>query len=129
MRRFIGRLAALLGGRRRLDRELEDEIQAHLEMAQREGVARGLSPEQARREARLRFGGIEQVKEAHRERRSFGWIETLLRDFRYGLAGVRRAPGFSAVVVGVLALGMGANVGMFSVVDAVLLKPLPFADP
>ena len=69
------------------------------------------------------------MKEEHRDRRSFRWIETLLRDLRYGLTSVRRAPGFSAVVVGVLALGIGANVAMFSVVDAVLLKPLPFAEP
>ena len=69
------------------------------------------------------------MKEEHRHRRSFPWIETLLRDLSYGLASVRRAPGFSAVVVGVLALGIGANVGIFSVVDAVLFKPLPFAAP
>jgi putative ABC transport system permease protein len=69
------------------------------------------------------------MKEEHRDSRSFRWIETLLRDLRYGLASVRRAPGFSAVVVSVLALGIGANVAMFSVVDAVLLKPLPFAAP
>ena len=122
------RLAALLR-KRRLDAELESEILAHLELAERDALARGLSPEEARRAARLSFGGIEQMKEEHRERRSLPWIETLLRDFPYGLAALRRAPGFSAVVVGVLALGIGANVAMFSVVDAVLLKPLPFAAP
>ena len=128
LRRGVGRLVALTR-KRRLDRELEDEILAHLELAERDAVARGISPEEARRTARRSFGGIEQVKEEHRDGRSFRWIETLLRDFRYGLASVRRAPGFSAVVVGVLALGIGANVAMFSVVDAVLLKPLPFAEP
>lgn len=128
LRRGVGRLAALVR-KRRLDRELEDEILAHLELAEREGLARGLSPEEARRAARLSFGGIEQVKEEHREGRSIQWVETLLRDFRYGMATVRRAPGFSAVVIGVLALGIGANVAMFSVVDAVLLTPLPFAEP
>ncbi len=127
-RRAVERLAALFR-KRRLDAELESEILAHLELAQRDALARGLSPEQARRAARLSFGGIEQMKEAHRDRRGFPWIETLLRDFSYGVAAVRRAPGFSALVVGVLALGIGANVGMFSVVDAVLLKPLPFAAP
>ena len=128
VRRAVERVAALLRNRR-LDAELESEILAHLELAQRDALARGLSPAEARRAARLSFGGIEQMKEEHRERRSLPWMETLWRDFSYGVAAVRRAPGFSALVVGVLALGIGANVGMFSVVDAVLLKPLPFAAP
>ena len=115
--------------KQRLDLELESEIRAHLELAERDAVARGLSREDARREARRSFGGIEQMKEHHRDRRSFRWIETVLRDFRYGLASLRRAPGFTAVVVGVLALGIGGTVAMFSVVDAVLLKPLPFPQP
>ncbi len=127
-RRLVGRLFALVR-QRRLDSELDDEIRAHLELAEREGVARGLPPAEARRAARIRFGGIEQVKEDHRDRRSFPWMDTFLRDLAYGFAGVRRAPAFSAIVVSVLALGIGANVAMFSVVDAVLLKPLPFAKP
>jgi predicted permease len=69
------------------------------------------------------------MKEEHRDRRGIRWLETLLRDFRYGLASLRRAPGFTAVVVGVLALGIGGTVAMFSVVDAVLVKPLPFPEP
>ena len=112
-----------------LDLELESEIRAHLELAERDALARGLSREDARREARRRFGGIEQMKEHHRDRRSFRWIETVLRDFRYGVASLLRAPGFTTVVVGVLALGIGGTVAMFSVVDAVLLKPLPFPQP
>jgi predicted permease len=122
------RLLALARGRR-LDRELDDEIQAHLEMAERDAVARGLSPDEARRAARRSFGGIAQVKEEHRDRRSFRWIETLLKDVRYGLAALGRAPGFTVVVTGVLAIGIGANVAMFSVMDAVLLRPLPFPQP
>src|SRR6185369_5451534 len=128
LRRAASGLLALLR-KRRLDRELEGEILAHLELAERDALAAGLSPEEARRAARRRFGGIEQMKEEHRGQRSAQWIETLLRDFRYGLASVVRDPGFSAIVVGVLALGIGANVAMFSLVDAVLLKPLPFPDP
>jgi predicted permease len=128
LRRAASGLLALLR-KRRLDRELEGEILAHLELAERDALAAGLPPEEARRAARRRFGGIEQMKEEHRGQRSAQWIETLLRDFRYGLASVVRDPGFSAIVVGVLALGIGANVAMFSLVDAVLLKPLPFPDP
>lgn len=127
-RRVFASLLALMR-KQRLDLELESEIRAHLELAERDAVARGLSREDARREARRIFGGIEQMKEHHRDRRSFRWIETVLRDFRYGLASLLRAPGFSAVVVGVLALGIGGTVAMFSVVDAVLLKPLPFPQP
>lgn len=122
------RLRALVRGRC-LDRELEDEIRAHLEMAERDAMARGLSPDEARRTARQSFGGIEQVKEEHRDQRSFRWIEALLKDLRYGLAALGRAPGFTTVVTGVLAIGIGANVGMFSVMDAVLLRPLPFPQP
>ena len=123
-----GRLRAMARGRR-LDRELEDEIQAHLELAERDALAQGLAPDEARRAALVSFGGITQVKEEHRDRRGFRWIETLLKDVRYGMAGLGRAPGFTAVVAGVLALGIGANVAMFSVMDAVLLKPLPFPEP
>ncbi|HMJ61069.1 MAG TPA: ABC transporter permease [Bryobacteraceae bacterium] len=128
LRRAAANLLALLR-KRRLDHDLESEIHAHLELAEEDAISRGLSPQEARRQARQSFGGIEQMKEDHRDRRSFRWIETLLRDFRYGLASLRRAPGFTVVVVGVLALGIGGTVAMFSVVDAVLLKPLPFPQP
>jgi predicted permease len=128
LRRAMASLLALIR-KRRLDRELENEIRAHLELAERDALARGLSPEEARWEARHSFGGIEQMKEEHRDRRSLRWMETLLRDFRYGLASLLRAPGFTFVVIGVLALGIGGTVAMFSVVDAVLLKPLPFPAP
>lgn len=127
LRRAMAGLVALMR-KRRLDQELEYEIRSHLELAERDAVARGLTPEQARREARRSFGGIEQIKEEHRDRRSLRWIEALFRDFRYGLASLLRAPGFTVIVVGVLALGIGGTVAMFSVVDAVLLKPLPFRD-
>src|ERR1035441_7048776 len=128
LRRATAGLLALLR-HRRLDRELDDEVVAHIELAERDARARGLSPEEARRAARLAFGGIEYMKEEHRDRRSVRWIETLLKDFRYGLASLRREPGFAVVAVGVLALGIGANTAMFSVLDAVLLKPLPFPEP
>ncbi len=127
-RRAFARLSAFLS-KRRLDVELEDDIRAHLELAEEDAIAHGLSPEDARRQARLRFGGIAQMKEEHRDRRSVRWMDSLLRDFRYGLASLWRAPGFTFIVVGVLALGIGGTVAMFSVVDAVLVKPLPFPEP
>ncbi|MGH9667507.1 MAG: ABC transporter permease, partial [Bryobacteraceae bacterium] len=126
-RSLVGLLA--LTRKRRLDLELENEVRAHLELAERDAIARGLPPEEARWEARRRFGGIDQMKEQHRDRRGFPWLEALFRDFRYGLASLLRAPGFTIVVVCVLALGIGGTVAMYSVVDAVLLKPLPFAHP
>ncbi len=128
LRRAGAGLCALVR-KRRLDGELEDEVLAHLELAERDLIASGLSPQDAYRIARVRFGGIEDVKEQHRDQRSFPLLETLLRDLRYGLASVARNPGFSAAVVAVLALGLGANLAMFSIVNAVLLKPLPFPGP
>jgi putative ABC transport system permease protein len=128
IRRVIARLFAISGARTRLDRELEGEVRAHLELAEADGLSRGLSKEEARREARRKFGGIEQMKEIHRDRRGIRWLETLTRDFRYGLASLKRAPGFTTVVVAVLGLGIGGTVAMFSVVDAVFLQALPFPE-
>jgi putative ABC transport system permease protein len=128
LRLTAGRLLALVR-KRRLEGELEGEILAHLEMAELQGMAAGLSPEEARREARRGFGGIEQMKEDHRDQRSIRWAENLWRDIRYGLASLARDPGFAVVTIGLLALGIGANTAMFTIVDAVLLKPLPFPEP
>ena len=124
----INRVLALFR-RQRLDEDLDAEVRAHLELAERDAIEAGMPPDQARLAARRAFGGIEQMKEEHRDSRSVRWIETVLRDFRYGLASLVRDPGFSLVAVGVLALGIGANVAMFSLVDAVLLKPIPFPEP
>ena len=128
LRRRLERLAALVRAGR-LDRELDDEIRAHLELAERDALARGLSPADARREALRAFGGVEQIKETHRDDRSSRWIENLVKDTRYALASLRREPLFAMVAISVLAIGIGANTAMFSLVDGVLLKPLPFPHP
>jgi predicted permease len=126
--RRLARLFAL-GRASRHERELDDEVRAHLELAEHDAVARGLDPIEARRDALRRFGGIDQMKEAHRDDRSVRWIDNLIKDARYGLAGLRRDRGFALIAIGVLALGIGANTAMFSVVDGALLKPLPFPNP
>jgi putative ABC transport system permease protein len=128
MRQLFRRLTALLTARR-LERELEGEVIAHLELAERDGIAAGLSPEEARRAARRSFGNVDLMKEVHRDQRSVRWIDTFLRDVRHGCLLLVRDPGFSAVAIGVLAIGIGANAAMFSLVDGILLKPLPYPDP
>jgi putative ABC transport system permease protein len=128
LRRRVARLRALVTATR-LDRELNDEIAAHLELAERDARARGLDPAAARREALAAFGGIDQVREIHRDDRSVRWIENAFRDVRYAIAGLRREPAFACIAIGVLALGIGANTAVFSIVDGTLLKPLPFPDP
>jgi putative ABC transport system permease protein len=128
LRGRLSRLAALLRARR-LDDDLDAEIQTHLELAEEDARARGVSPEEARREAKLSFGGVDGIREAHRDRRSVRWIETFLKDFRYGLSSLLRRPGFSIVAVGVLAFGVGTTTVMFSLVDSVLLRPMPYANP
>jgi putative ABC transport system permease protein len=127
--RFAARRLLALLRKRRLDKELEGEILAHLEMAELDAIAAGLTPEEARREANQRFGGIQQMKEDHRDERGVRWVENLLRDLRYWMASLARDPGFAAVTIALLALGIGANTAMFSIVDAVMLKPLPFPEP
>jgi predicted permease len=127
-RRKMRGLLALIR-KQRLDNDLEAEIRAHLELAEQDATARGVSPEAARMEALRKFGSVELVKERHRDRRGFPWMEAVLRDVRYSAASLVRTPGFSAIVIGVLALGIGGTVAMFSVVDAVFLRPLPFPTP
>jgi predicted permease len=123
MREFVSRLLGLFR-KPALDRDLDDELQAHFDMLLDENRARGMSEAEARRVARIRLGGAEQIREAHREQSGLPLLETLAKDLRYGFRQLRRSPGFTLVAVLTIALGIGMNAGIFSILDALALQPI-----
>src|SRR5579864_3234151 len=115
--------------RERIEQEIEDEFQFHIEQQVEMEMARGLSRQDARAAALRAMDGMEKQKAACRDMRRVNYIDDLLRDLRYAGRNLRRNPGFAALTVLIIALGIGANTAVFSVVSAVLLKPLSYRDP
>lgn len=128
IRAFLARFTGLFP-QNRPERELADELEAHLQLHIDDNLRAGMTPEQARREAVLKLGGVEATKQVYREQNSLPILENLIQDVRFAVRQLRKNPGFTATAIGMLAVGMCASVAIFAFVQAALIKPLPYQDP
>jgi len=128
LRRFFKRLTSWARTKRDEER-LQEEIAEHLALATEENLRARMSSIEARRQAMLKFGGVEAMKEEYRDQKGLPFLETLAQDLRYAVRMLLRSPGFALIAIATMALGVGATTAIYSVIDATLLHPLPYPHP